>query len=72
MKRKNFYINLYILIPIIFSGITILGVIVAYQLTGGPDKTSWHLPTSIYILALSIGCISFLFGFFILRLLLKP
>ncbi len=72
MKRKNFYINLYILIPIIFSGITILGVIVAYQLTGGPDKTSWHLPTSIYILALIIGCISFFAGFFILRLLLKP
>lgn len=72
MKKKNFYINLYILIPIIFSGITILGVIVAYQLTGGPDKTSWHLPTSIYILALIIGCISFFAGFFILRLLLKP
>lgn len=72
MKKKNFYINLYILIPIIFSGITILGVIVAYQLTGGPDKTSWHLPTSIYILALIIGCLSFFAGFFILRLLLKP
>jgi len=72
MKKKNFYINLYVLIPIIFSGITILGVIVAYQLTGGPDKTSWHLPTSIYILALIIGCLSFFAGFFILRLLLKP
>jgi len=72
MKKKNIYINLYVLIPIIFSGITILGVIVAYQLTGGPDKTSWHLPTSIYILALIIGCLSFFAGFFILRLLLKP
>lgn len=72
MKKKNFYIKLYILIPIIFSGISILGVIVAYQLTAGPDKTSWHLPTSIYLLALIIGCISFLSGFFILRLLLKP
>ena len=72
MKKKIFHINHYILIPIIFSGITILGVIVAYQLTGGPDKTSWHLPTSIYILALIIGCLSFFAGFFILRLRLKP
>ena len=72
MKRKNFYVNLYILIPVIYTGITILGVIAAYQFASVPGKTNHSFLINIYTLALVIGCISFLASFFILRLLLKP
>ncbi|MFZ2418885.1 MAG: sigma 54-interacting transcriptional regulator, partial [Smithellaceae bacterium] len=70
--KKNFYVNLYILIPLIFAGITILGVFAAYQLAASPEKTHHSLIFNIYTLAFVIGCISFFAGFFILRLLLKP
>lgn len=72
MKRKNFYVNLYILIPVIYTGITIIGVIAAYQLTsmlGKMNQSGW---VNIYTLAVVIGFISFLASFIILRLLLKP
>ena len=72
MKKKNFYVNLYILIPVIYTGITILGVIAAYQLASIPEKINHSLLINIYTLALVIGCVSFLASFFILRLLLKP
>ena len=32
MKQKKFYVNLYILIPVIFTGIMLLGIILTYQL----------------------------------------
>ena len=70
--KKNYYINLHILIPMIFTGITILGVIISYQLASAPQETSQSLLINIYTLALIIGCISFLATFFILRLFLKP
>jgi len=70
--KKNFYINLQILIPVIFTGITILGVIFSYQLASAPQETSQPWLVNIYTLALTIGCISFFATFFILRLLLKP
>jgi len=70
--KKNFYINLQILIPVIFTGITILGVIFSYQLASAPQETSQPWLINIYTLALTIGCISFFATFSILRLLLKP
>lgn len=72
MKRKNFYVNLYILIPVIYTGITIIGVIAAYQLTSMLGKMNQPGWVNIYTLAVVIGFISFLASFIILRLLLKP
>lgn len=72
MKKKNFYVNLYILIPVIYTGITILGVIVAYQFASIPEKTNHPILINMYTLALVIGCISFFASFIIMRLLLKP
>jgi transcriptional regulator with PAS, ATPase and Fis domain len=72
MKRKNFYVNLYVLIPVIYTGITILGVITAYQLASVQEKINHPSLINIFTLAFVIGCISFLASFFILRLLLKP
>lgn len=70
--KKNFYVTLYILIPLIFAGITILGIFAAYQLAASPEKTHHSLIFNIYTLAFVIGCISFFAGFLIVRLLLKP
>jgi len=72
MKKKNFYVNLYILIPVIYTGITILGVIAAYQLAAIPEKINHSGLINIYTITLAIGCISFATSFLILRLLLKP
>ncbi len=70
--KKNFYINLHILIAMIFTGITILGVIVSYQLASAQQETNKSLLINIYSLSLIIGCISFFAAFFILRLFFKP
>ncbi|MRS01671.1 sigma-54-dependent Fis family transcriptional regulator [bacterium] len=72
MKKKNFYVNLYVLIPTIYTGITVLGVIAAYQLASDQEQMNESYQTSIVALALIMGCISFLATFIILRLLLKP
>lgn len=71
MKKKNFYINLYILIPVIYTGITILGVLAVYHIFSPPVKPQSGF-LNIYTLVLLIGCFSFLTSLFILRLLLKP
>jgi transcriptional regulator with PAS, ATPase and Fis domain len=69
MKKKNFYVNLYILIPVILTGITLLGVIITYQLSTQTTRMQY---INIFTLSLAIGSISFFVSFFILRLLLKP
>lgn len=72
MKKKNFYVNLYILIPVIYTGLTILGVIITYQIASAPEKSSHPVFLNIYTMTFIIGCVSFLVSFFILRMLLKP
>ena len=71
MKQKKFYVNLYILIPVIFTGIMLLGIIVTYQLFSEP---SLYPSSSINILTLSMifGAIAFLVSYFMMRLFLKP
>jgi len=72
LSRKDFHINLYILVPAIFSGMTVLAVLVAnwvsvhYQMTGG-------IPTSQMMwLLMSTATVSFICGFLIMQLILKP
>jgi transcriptional regulator with PAS, ATPase and Fis domain len=72
MKKKNFYVNLYILIPVIYTGLTILGVIISYQIAAMPEKTSHPFIANVFSVAFFVGCVSFLVSFFILRMLLKP
>ncbi|MHB8139130.1 MAG: sigma-54 interaction domain-containing protein [Smithellaceae bacterium] len=74
MKQKQFYVNLYILIPVIFAGIAILGIIVTYQLFSAPEyiSNSSSSLANIYTVVVVIGCIAFLASFFMMRLFLKP
>lgn len=72
MKKKKFYVNLYILIPAIYTGIAVLGVIAAYELASDQEQMNESYQLSMIILALIIGCISFMATFIVLRLFLKP
>ena len=38
MKKKNIYISFYILIPAIYTGISMIGVIITYQLFKQPEE----------------------------------
>jgi len=71
MKQKKFYVNLYILIPVIFTGIMLLGIIVTYQLFSEPSLYS-SSSINILTLAMIFGVIAFLVSYFMMRLFLKP
>ena len=70
MKQKKFYINLYILIPVIFTGIMLLGVIVTYQLFAEHSDSSASI--NIYILAMIFGAIAFLASYVLIYVFFKP
>jgi transcriptional regulator with PAS, ATPase and Fis domain len=72
MSEKKFYVNLYILIPVIHAGISIIGVIVAYQLLSQNEKISPISPLGFVYLIIAIGFFTFFIDFVILRVLLKP
>ena len=72
MKQARFHISLYIIIPIIFSGIASFSAIVIYQMTRGFMRqnivSSW--PMVFWIIIIAFG--AFLCGLLVVRLLLKP
>ncbi|HQL01593.1 MAG TPA: hypothetical protein PK090_12520, partial [Smithellaceae bacterium] len=69
MKKKNIYVKLHILIPVILTGITVLSVLITYQLAAQPSR---HTYINSLTLSLALGCVTFVVSYFILRLLLKP
>jgi len=72
MKKKNVYINIYILIPVIYSGITIIGIILTCQLLNQQEK-SYQLYSPGFISVITMmGILTFLTSLLILRIILKP
>lgn len=72
MKKKNIYISLYVLIPVIYTGISLIGIILTYQLF----SNKWNSGQSsilnfIYIVGI-ITVITLIISFILLRLLFKP
>ncbi len=72
MKKPQFFINLYIIIPLIFAGFSVLSSVVTFQLgvfniQKGVDPT---IPVLIWIAI--IGCASFFCSFLLVRFLLMP
>jgi transcriptional regulator with PAS, ATPase and Fis domain len=72
MRQLRFYISLYIIIPFIITGLTILAAILSFRLTKytlihGSDPSQ---PVFWFILAISI--IAFATGFMLVRFILKP
>jgi transcriptional regulator with PAS, ATPase and Fis domain len=72
MNEKKFYINLYILIPAIFSGITIIGIILTYQLFNQNENSNKIPPYGFAYLIIAIGFSTFVISSIILRILFKP
>jgi transcriptional regulator with PAS, ATPase and Fis domain len=70
MKQKKFYVNLYVLIPLIFTGMMLLGIILTYQLFSMHSDSSSSI--NIYILAMIFGAIAFMASYFMMHLFLKP
>ncbi|MBW1895222.1 MAG: sigma 54-interacting transcriptional regulator [Deltaproteobacteria bacterium] len=72
MKKSQFFINLYIIIPLIFAGFSVLSSVVTFQLgvfniQKGVDPAS---PVLIWIAI--IGCTSFFCSLLLVRFLLMP
>ena len=71
-EKKNYYINLYILIPVIFTGIYIIGVILTYQLFNPNEKTSRILSLNFIYIITAISIFTFLTSVAIMRVFLRP
>jgi transcriptional regulator with PAS, ATPase and Fis domain len=73
MNKNKFYINLYVLIPVIYSGITIIGIILTYQLLNNQYENNNQISSLGFVyLITAIGFLTFLISSLILRILLKP
>ena len=72
MNKKKFYINLYVLIPVIYSGIAIIGIILTYQLFNQYENNNQISSLEFVYLITAIGFLTFLISSLILRILLKP
>ena len=72
MQKSRFQISLYVLIPIIFSGITVFAVIVTYQLVDFYTKyqieTSWMLRSW----GIGIALFTFLCALLVTWVILRP
>jgi len=72
VKRKSIYVSPYILIPVIFSGIVVLALIVNYLITSHYLRTGVeHLSPMIWFGA-ATALVTFALSFQILRIILKP
>jgi len=72
MKKTRIHVSLYILIPVIFSGISIIDTIITYRLMarGAGDGADTFLYITIW--AIVSGALTFMCAFLILWILLKP
>lgn len=72
MGKFRYHPSLYLIIPAIFAGITIIASIIVFRVT--ETHTIKHTnPTNIVLILTTVmGLLSFGMGFFVVRLLLKP
>jgi transcriptional regulator with PAS, ATPase and Fis domain len=72
MKQKQYYINIYILIPLIFTGICIIGIILTCQLSSYAARHANVSSFGLGGLISVIGALTFLTSLLIVRNILKP
>ena len=72
MKHSRFYISLYIIIPFIFTGYTILAAIISFRLTKYGMAHGLDPARPVFWFIIVIGCLAFVCGFALVRLILKP
>jgi len=71
-EKKKYYVSLYILIPVIYTGISIIGVIFTYQLFNSNEKTSWILSLNPVYIITAISIFAYLTSVIITHFFLKP
>ena len=72
MKHSRFYISLYIIIPFIFTGYTILAVMITFRLTKYGIEQGNDPAGTIFWFLVVIGILAFGSGFALVRFILKP
>ena len=72
MKHSRFYISLYIIIPFIFTGFTILAVILSFRLTKYGFDQGYDPAGTIFWFLVIISFLAFVSGFALVRFILKP
>jgi len=70
--RYRYYISLYIIIPVIFAGLSILSVVVSFRITEYYLKQEINLAGPILLWTMIIASIAFICGLIVVRLFLKP
>jgi len=72
MKKKNIYISFYILIPVIYTGISMIGVIVTYQLFKQSGKINQISSMNFIYLVAVMAFFTLSISFLLLRFFLTP
>jgi transcriptional regulator with PAS, ATPase and Fis domain len=72
MKQSRFYISLYIIIPFIFTGFTVLAAIVSFRLTKYGLINRADPTPEVFWFIFVISVLAFSSGFALVRFILKP
>jgi transcriptional regulator with PAS, ATPase and Fis domain len=72
MKKKSIYISIYVLIPIIYTGISIIGVVLTYQLLKQYENVSQISYLNFVYLITTLAFFTLSISFLLLRFFLKP
>ena len=72
MRHSRFYISLYIIIPFIFTGLTILAAILSFRLTKYGLSQGADPARTVFWFILVISIIAFATGFMLVRFILRP
>jgi transcriptional regulator with PAS, ATPase and Fis domain len=72
MKQSRFYISLYIIIPFIITGLTILACIISFRLTKYSLAQGSDPAQPVFWFIIAIGILTFIIGFGLVRFILRP
>ncbi len=72
ISKKKIFISLYIMIPLIFAGLSMLAVILSCKIAHYYEQVNQLSAEIFFIMVFMVGVITFIISFIILRLILKP
>jgi len=72
MKQSRFYISLYIIIPFIITGLTILAGIISFRLTKYSMGQGADPAQQVFWFIIILAILTFVIGFALVRFILKP
>jgi transcriptional regulator with PAS, ATPase and Fis domain len=72
MRQLRFYISLYIIIPFIITGLTILACIISFRLTKYSLGQGADPAQPVFWLIIVLGVLAFVIGFALVRIILNP